>query len=79
VLGDVDVDVGWLQLLEAEAQTALFLVVLRITAGRVEGRQIVRAVILENDKEKRRLRLGLKQLQPTHIDVYIAEHKKASR
>jgi small subunit ribosomal protein S1 len=38
--------------------------------------QIVRAVVLENDKEKRRLRLGLKQLMPTSIDEYIAEHKE---
>jgi small subunit ribosomal protein S1 len=37
--------------------------------------QIVKAVVLENDKEKRRLRLGLKQLVPTSIDEYIAEHK----
>jgi small subunit ribosomal protein S1 len=38
--------------------------------------QIVRAVVLENDREKRRLRLGLKQLQPTSLDEYIAEHKE---
>lgn len=37
--------------------------------------QIVRAVVLENDREKRRLRLGLKQLAPTAVDEYIAEHK----
>ncbi len=36
--------------------------------------QVVRAVVLENDREKRRLRLGLKQLQPTSLDEYIAEH-----
>ena len=38
--------------------------------------QVVRAQVLENDREKRRLRLGLKQLQPTAIDEYIAEHKE---
>jgi small subunit ribosomal protein S1 len=37
--------------------------------------QVVRAVVLENDHEKRRLRLGLKQLVPTSLDEYIAEHK----
>jgi len=37
--------------------------------------QVVRAQVLENDREKRRLRLGLKQLQPTSLDEYIAEHK----
>jgi len=37
--------------------------------------QIVHAVVLENDREKRRLRLGLKQLVPTSLDEYIAEHK----
>ena len=38
--------------------------------------QIVRAVVLENDKEKRRLRLGLKQLLPTSLDEYMGEHKE---
>src|SRR6202034_3195332 len=38
--------------------------------------QIVRAVVLENDREKRRLRLGLKQLVPTSLDEYISEHKE---
>ena len=38
--------------------------------------QVVRAVVLECDKDKRRLRLGLKQLQPTSVDEYIAEHKE---
>jgi small subunit ribosomal protein S1 len=38
--------------------------------------QVVRAAVLENDREKRRLRLGLKQLQPTALDEYIAEHKE---
>jgi small subunit ribosomal protein S1 len=38
--------------------------------------QTVRAQILEVDTERRRLRLGMKQLQPTSIDEYIAEHKE---
>ena len=38
--------------------------------------QVVRAIVLENDREKRRLRLGLKQLVPTSLDEYIAEHKE---
>jgi small subunit ribosomal protein S1 len=37
--------------------------------------QMVRAIVLENDREKHRLRLGLKQLVPTSLDEYIAEHK----
>jgi small subunit ribosomal protein S1 len=37
--------------------------------------QAVRAIVLENDREKRRLRLGLKQLVPTSLDEYIGEHK----
>jgi small subunit ribosomal protein S1 len=35
----------------------------------------VRALVLEVDRQKRRIRLGLKQLQPTTADEYIAEHK----
>jgi len=38
--------------------------------------QVVRVQVLENDREKRRLRLGLKQLQPTALDEYITEHKE---
>jgi small subunit ribosomal protein S1 len=38
--------------------------------------QSVRAIVLENDREKRRLRLGLKQLVPTALDEYISEHKQ---
>jgi small subunit ribosomal protein S1 len=37
--------------------------------------QTVRALVLETDREKRRIRLGIKQLQPTSADEYIAEHK----
>jgi small subunit ribosomal protein S1 len=36
----------------------------------------VKAQVLEVDKSKRRLRLGVKQLQPTSVDEYIAEHKE---
>jgi small subunit ribosomal protein S1 len=35
----------------------------------------VRAQVLEADRERRRFRLGIKQLEPTSIDEYIAEHK----
>jgi small subunit ribosomal protein S1 len=41
-----------------------------ITAG-----QTVRAAVLELDRERRRIKLGMKQLQPTTIDEYIAEHQ----
>jgi len=37
--------------------------------------EIVKAVVLEADKDRRRLRLGIKQLIPTSIDEYIAERK----
>jgi small subunit ribosomal protein S1 len=36
--------------------------------------QVVKAQVLEMDTEKRRLRLGMKQLVPTSLDEYIAEH-----
>src|SRR5207237_358286 len=38
--------------------------------------QPVRATVLDVDRERRRIRLGVKQLQPTSIDEYIAEHKE---
>ncbi len=38
--------------------------------------QVVKAQVLELDTEKRRLRLGMKQLIPTSLDEYIAEHKE---
>jgi len=38
--------------------------------------QVVKAQVLEIDTEKRRLRLGMKQLIPTSLDEYIAEHKE---
>lgn len=38
--------------------------------------QVVKALVLEIDSAKRRLRLGMKQLVPTSLDEYIAEHKE---
>ncbi len=37
--------------------------------------ELVRAQVLEIDRQRRRLRLGMKQLQPTTTDEYIAEHR----
>ncbi len=37
--------------------------------------QRVRAVVLEVDRERRRIKLGIKQLEPTTADEYIAEHQ----
>ncbi|HYP12562.1 MAG TPA: 30S ribosomal protein S1 [Bryobacteraceae bacterium] len=37
--------------------------------------QVVRAQMLEFDREKRRIRLGMKQLEPTSADTFIAEHQ----
>ena len=37
--------------------------------------QTVRAAVLELDRDKRRLRLGMKQLEPTTVDHYISEHQ----
>jgi small subunit ribosomal protein S1 len=36
--------------------------------------QVVKAQVLELDVEKRRMRLGMKQLVPTSLDEYIGEH-----
>ena len=36
--------------------------------------QLVKAQVLELDIEKRRLKLGMKQLVPTSIDEYVVEH-----
>ena len=36
--------------------------------------QEIRAAVLEIDRKRKRLRLGMKQLQPTSADEYIAEH-----
>jgi small subunit ribosomal protein S1 len=40
-----------------------------LTAG-----QTVRAIVLELDRERRRIKLGVKQLVPTSVDEYIGEH-----
>jgi small subunit ribosomal protein S1 len=37
--------------------------------------QVVKAKVLDVDKEKRQLRLSMKQLVPTDLDEYIAERK----
>jgi small subunit ribosomal protein S1 len=37
--------------------------------------EVVKAQVLEIDNERRRFRLGIRQLQPTTADEYIAEHK----
>lgn len=37
--------------------------------------QQVRAQVLEVDKSRRRIRLGMKQLEPTSVDEYISEHQ----
>jgi small subunit ribosomal protein S1 len=37
--------------------------------------ETVKAVVLEADKARRRIRLSIKALEPTSIDEYIAEHK----
>jgi small subunit ribosomal protein S1 len=38
--------------------------------------QAVKAQVLEIDTERRRLRLGMKQLVPTSLEEYLAEHKQ---
>jgi small subunit ribosomal protein S1 len=38
--------------------------------------QVVKAKVLAIDKDRRLLRLGMKQLVPTSLDEYIAEHKE---
>lgn len=38
--------------------------------------QTVKALVLEVDKEKRQVRLSMKQLIPTSLDEFIAEHKE---
>lgn len=37
--------------------------------------QQVKAMVLDVDKERRRIRLGMKQLEPTSVDEYIAERR----
>jgi small subunit ribosomal protein S1 len=38
--------------------------------------QNVRCVVTEVDRERRRLRLSMKQLEPTKADLWLAEHKE---
>jgi small subunit ribosomal protein S1 len=37
--------------------------------------QTIKAQVLEFDRERRRIRLGMKQLEPTSVDVWISEHQ----
>jgi small subunit ribosomal protein S1 len=37
--------------------------------------QVVKAQVLEFDKDRRRIRLGMKQLEPTSSDIWISEHQ----
>jgi small subunit ribosomal protein S1 len=37
--------------------------------------EVVKALVLEIDKDKRQLRLSMKQLVPTGLDEFLAEHK----
>ncbi len=41
--------------------------------------QVVKAQVLAIDAEKRQIKLSMKQLIPTSIDEYIAEHKAGRR
>lgn len=38
--------------------------------------ETVKAQVLEVDREKRRIRLGVKQMAPSSLDEYMAEHKQ---
>jgi len=40
--------------------------------------QTIKAQVLEVDTEKRRLKLGIKQMVPTSIEEYIAEHQEGN-
>jgi small subunit ribosomal protein S1 len=42
----------------------------------ISAGQTVRAAVLELDRERRRIKLGMKQLQPTTVDEYIGEHQQ---
>ena len=41
----------------------------------IKAGQTVRAQVLEFDKERRRIRLGMKQLEPTSMDIWVSEHQ----
>ncbi len=38
--------------------------------------QTVKAAVLEVDRDRRRIRLGMKQLEPTSVDDFISEHQR---
>ncbi len=42
---------------------------------KIQKGQTVKAVVIEVDRERRRLKLSMKQLEPTTIDHYISEHQ----
>ncbi len=42
---------------------------------RLKTGQMVKAVVVDVDRERRRIRLGMKQLEPTTVDDYISEHQ----
>ncbi len=48
---------------------------LNVPADMLRVGQIVKAQVLAIDLDKRQMRLGMKQLVPTGLDEYIAEHK----
>ena len=48
---------------------------LNVPAEMLRVGQIVKAQVLAIDLDKRQMRLGMKQLVPTGLDEYIAEHK----
>jgi small subunit ribosomal protein S1 len=41
----------------------------------VKTGQVVKAQVLEFDKDRRRIRLGMKQLEPTSSDIWMSEHQ----
>jgi small subunit ribosomal protein S1 len=43
---------------------------------KLKAGETVKAQVLEIDRERRRLRLGMKQLEPTPADHFIADHKE---
>ena len=38
--------------------------------------EVVKALVVEIDKDKRQMRLSMKQLVPTGLDEFLAEHKE---
>jgi small subunit ribosomal protein S1 len=38
--------------------------------------QLAKAAVLEVDRDRRRIRLGMKQLEPTSVDDFISEHQR---